>query len=155
MASHRDAEDGAFRPLAEIRLDEGAHRIGTSGHPDEARGRAVAALEVIADHAGAAAHTALPGRSASGTLQRFDHMLGLHLETIDIVEIAVIGLGSDRKPPVLHVARCSAQPLTYGIAHDAAGIRIGDIDRRLQFARFLDPDRACHIAIALYRLKSV
>ena len=64
MLADRNAEDRAFRPSSEIRLHEHADRITAAGRLDDARRRAVAALEVVADHARAAADAALLDRPA-------------------------------------------------------------------------------------------
>src|SRR4029079_282010 len=92
METHGDAEDRAFRPLPEIRLDEGADRIDAPCHFHDPRCGSVTALEVVADHAGTATDAALLDGSAARALERLNHVRGLHMETIDVTKIAVIGL---------------------------------------------------------------
>ena len=150
----RHAEDRAFRPPPEIGLHEDADRVAlAAGDFDHSRRGAVATLEIVAQHAGTAADAALLERAAARRIQRLNHMLRLHVKAVDVVEIAVIGLGSDRQAPIGHDAGLD-QPLDRRIARKPAGMRVGDGDRRVQFATLLEPDRARHLAIAVERIIS-
>jgi hypothetical protein len=75
------------------------------------------------------------------------------MKAVDVVQVAIIGFGRDRQAPVLTSADIVLHhPLERGIARGAAGCGVGDGDRRLQFACFLDPQGAGHFAIAVERM---
>ena len=150
MAPHRHAQHREIFPPSEVRLHEDAKRVALARDLDDARGRAIAGLEVIGQHAGAAAHTAHGDRARARGVQRCHRVLRRHVESVDVVQVAVIGLGRNRQAPVLPRADAAPdQPADGRIAGDAAGVRIGDGDGRLQLARFLDPHHAGHLAIAV------
>ena len=64
-----------------------------------ARRGAGAALELVADHAGAAADIALGDRSRDRAIERGERVLGGDREARRIAEPAVIGFGHDRQQP--------------------------------------------------------
>ena len=70
LAAHRHAGDGELRPPAEVGLHEHADGVAARVLADAPRRRADAALEAVADHAGAAADVALGDRAASGIVDR-------------------------------------------------------------------------------------
>ena len=128
--------------------------VGLHQHPDGvvrpalaelARGRADAALEFVADHARPAADVAFghaPGpRAGPGR----EDVLLLDVETVDVVEVAVIGLGDDRQRPP-HGGRADRALFDLigddGVAHHADAVRVGDHDRPFEVAGLLDPVRA-------------
>ena len=138
---------------AEVGLQEHAHRVAFARNGDDSRCRAVTALEVIADHAGAAAHAAKLDRPAARAIECGDGVLGCHVKAVDVVEVAVIGLGRDRQAPGLPGADGTGdEPADGRVAGDTAGMSVGDGDRRLQLAGFLDPCDARHLSIAVQRV---
>ena len=58
------------------------------------------ALEAVADHPGAAADAALLDRPGRGARERLVHVLGAHVEAVDVVQHAVPGLAHHRQAPV-------------------------------------------------------
>ena len=82
--------------------DRVAAVLGSSSRDDGAD----AALEAVADHAGAAADVALGHRPALGAVERLEDVRLLDVEAVDVVEVAVVGLGHDRqRPPVARARR--------------------------------------------------
>jgi hypothetical protein len=53
------------------------------------------ALELVADHSGAAADVALLDRTAGRAVEGRVEMLGAHMEPVDVVEQAVVRLADD------------------------------------------------------------
>ena len=113
-----------------------------------ARRSAGAALELVADHARAAADIALGDRSRDRAVQRGERMFGSDREARRIAEPAVIGLRHDRQQPghrhlVAH-GECADR-----IAHHADRVCVGYADGRRQQSLFGDPCPAGHLAIAV------
>ena len=86
--------------------------------------------------------------------QRLRSVLGSDVETVDVVEVAVPGLGHHRQRPP--VARCIRATGTHAlgdhrIAHHADAVRVGQHHRAFQLAGFLEPCRAGHLAVAVER----
>ena len=81
-------------------------------------------------------------------------VLGLDVETVDVVEPAVPGLGDDgQRPPVaagIGLAVGDA-PLDDGVAHDADAVGVGDHHGAFEEAGFFDPGGAGHFAVAVVR----
>ena len=83
---------------AVVRLHEHADGVAPPLHVDAPRGRADAALELVAGHARAAADIAL-GDRARLRRRRAPRSTcsGLHVKAVDVVQVAVPGLGDDRQ----------------------------------------------------------
>ena len=135
---------------AVVALDQHADRVAAGLGGEHARRGADAALEAVADHPGAAADVALGDGPAARAVERREHVLGLHVEAVDVVEQAVVGLGHDRQAPGLQ-ARPRHLPLEDRVAHDADAVRVGDRDRALEEAALLEPRRPGHLAVAVER----
>ncbi len=81
-------------------------------------------------------------------------VLGPHVKAVDVVEVAVPGLGHDgQRPPVAARVRgaCPHAPGDGGIAHDTDAVRVREQHRSLELAGFLEPGRAGHLAVAVER----
>ena len=106
----------------------------------------------MADHAGAAADVALLDRPAARGGEGQGDVLGLDVEAVDVVEMAVPGLGHDRQRPPVARGIGPAGMQAFGdhrIADHANAVRVGQHDRPLELARFVDPGRAGHLAVAV------
>ena len=117
-----------------------------------ARSGARAALELVADHARAAADAAFLHRAALGAVERVESVLVLHVEAVHVVEVAVVGLGHDRQaPPIPGSVRRAVgdAPFDHGVAHDADAVGVGQHDRAFEKAALLDPGHAGHLAVAV------
>ncbi len=153
LAAHRHAIDAQQVARAVIGLDQHADGEALAGFGRDAACRADAALEFMADHAGAAADIALGHRAALGIFQRLmGHGLG-HRKGLGIGEVAIMGLGHDRQMEGLDDAllrRIAAD----GVAHHAHAMGAGDADGRGEQALLREPDRAGHLAIAVEAVES-
>ena len=139
---------------AVVGLHQDPDRVAALSGRHDARGGADAALEAVADHARPAAHRSFGNRAAFGRVERGEHVLVLHVEAVDVVQIAVVGLGHHRqRPPVAgRVGRARADPPADDrVAHHAHAVRVGDHDRALEKSRLLDPRGARHLAVAVLR----
>ena len=105
----------------------------------------------MADHARAAADRPFLRQAARGVVERGEHMLRLHVEAIDVVQTAVVGLGDDRQPPRLQHVLLGNLPPDDGVPHDADAVGIGHRHRPFQQPALLDPGRAGHFAVAVQR----
>src|SRR5205823_2902231 len=73
--------------------------------PWVARGGSSAALEAVAAHRCATADIAFSDRARARAVERFEDMLRLDMEAVDVVQTSVIGFGDDRQQPrLLHLA---------------------------------------------------
>ena len=152
LAANRCAGDCQQLAAAVVRLDEHADRVAAVFRAQHAGRRADAALEPVADHPGAAADIAFGHRTAARPIQRLERMGLRDVESVDVVQEPVPRLGDDGKAEVAGIAFASAAlhvPLDDRVAHDADAVRVGDENRGAQEARFLDPGRAGHLAVAV------
>ena len=84
-------------------------------------------------------------------------VLGLHVESVDVVQVAIISLRHDRqRPPVTRIVRPTLlhPPLDYRIAHHSYTVGVGDHHRPFEEARLLDPGRSGHLTVAVKRVPS-
>ena len=152
VLADRDARDAQRRARSVVRLHQHPDRLRPSLHVHLARGRADAALESVAGHSGAAADVALFDRARFRALDRRIHVRGLHVETVDVVQLAVPGLGDDRgRPPVARGVRVAVlhAPGDRRLVHGADAVRVGEHHRPLEQAALLDPGAAGHLARAV------
>src|SRR6185437_15831685 len=134
----------------EVRLEQDTDGVGGAGVLDQAGGRAVAALELVAVHAGAAADAALVGLVTAGDAEGGDDVLLVHVMTVDVVQVAVPGLRGDGKQP--HIGELGVSLVHPGDdpgVRDTDGVGVGDGDRALHGARLLDPGNAGHLPVAV------
>jgi hypothetical protein len=148
--AERQAGQHKLLAAAEVRLQEDADRVLGAVVRHQARGRARAALELVAVHAGAAADRALLDGAGAGRLKgRDDRLLG-DVVAVDVVQVAVPGLGGDGQQPGLGHRRvvldCPGDDAGVG---DADGVRVRDGDRACERAGFGDPGDAGHLAVAV------
>ena len=113
-----------------------------------------AGLELVAVHAGAAADGAFVWLFMLGGLKRGDHGLLGDVVTVDVVEVAVPGLGGDRQQPHLGELRViPVHPADDAGVGDPDRVRVGDRYRALEGAGLLDPGDAGHFAVAVLRVE--
>ena len=129
--------------------------IGLHEHADRplaglARGGAEAALEAMADHAGATTGAALAHGAVRGIRECLVDVLGPDVEAVDVVERAVPRLADHRQAPE-HLAAVVLTHLGLDerVAHDADAVRVGEADRRGQAARLADPLEPGQLAVAV------
>ena len=145
----RDAKCGA---RAVVRLHQHADRERVALHVHVARRRPDAALESVAGHAGAAADVALLDRAGFRALDRRIDVRGFYVESVDVVQLAVPGLGDDRcRPPVARGIRVTVlhAPGDRRLVHGADAVRIGEHHRPFEKAAFFDPGASGHLARAV------
>ena len=98
LAPDRHAVDPEQIARPVIRLDQRADGVARAGLGHHARGGARAALELVADHAGAAADIAFGDRLAAVAPSRAANAQFLgDREALNVVQPAIIGLGHDRQ----------------------------------------------------------
>ena len=89
----RDAGDAQLVAPSVVALHEHAYRVAACFRVEHARGGSDSSLEFVADHAGSAADVAFFDRAAVRGIERLEDVLGLDVESVDVVEIAVPGFG--------------------------------------------------------------
>ena len=98
LATDRHAIDAQQIARAIVRLHQRADRIALAILDDDARCRAGSALELVADHAGAAADIAFgDGAAADRAVERGKRVLLRQRESLDVAQPAIVGLGDDRQ----------------------------------------------------------
>jgi hypothetical protein len=100
--------------------------------------RAATALEAVTDHAGAA-DAAFFDRTAARAVERGKHVFVAHVETVDVVQIAVERFAGNRQCPLAHRPHPRDEPLDRRIAYCAAGMRIRDRDRTIAAPTLFHP----------------
>ena len=81
-------------------------------------------------------------------------VLGLHVESIDVVQKAIPCFGDNgERPPIAFHVGCTVLhfPGDDGIAHNADAMRVGDHDRAIEQAGIFKPRGAGHFSIAVER----
>ena len=81
-------------------------------------------------------------------------MFGFDVKTVDVVEVAVPGLGDHRqRPPVAGGVRLALTntPGDRRLVDRTDAVGVGDHDRALELAGLLDPGGAGHLAVAIER----
>ncbi len=83
-------------------------------------------------------------------LQRLDDGVFVDVVAVDVVEVAVPGLGRDREQPDVGEVRVAlVHPGDDAGVGDADGVGVGDRDRALAGAGLFDPGDAGHLAVAV------
>lgn len=149
----RVARDAQRRALPVVRLHERADRPAARRFGDDARRGADAALELVADHAGAAADAAFRDRARTRGGERLRDVPDAHVLPPDVVQESVERLHHDRHAPVhvLALARAALRALggDERIAHDADVVRVRIGDRRRQQPRLANPFEPGRVAVAV------
>ena len=154
FAAHVDAGDAKLLARSVVALHEDADRVASGFCVEHARTRSDSALEFVADHARAAADVAFFDGPGVSDVEGVPGVFGLHVESVDVVEIAVPGFGDDRKrPPVaFHIGRAVLDlPGDDGVANHANAVRVGDHDGAIEESGVVDPGCAGHFAVAVER----
>jgi len=102
----------------------------------------------VAPHARAATDGTLLDRPAARSVERCEGMLGRDMESVDVVQAAVVRLGNDRERPE-EGGITLAIPGNDGIPHNPDTVRVGDQDRPFEEARVLDPRGAGHLTVSI------
>ena len=90
--------------IAVIGLHQHAYRPASAAIFHHARRRADAALEVVADHAGAAAHAAFRDRAAVSVVDRRVDVRFGHVVRVRIVEPAIVSFGGNGQGELMRIA---------------------------------------------------
>ncbi len=148
--AHRDAVDAEDRARRVVRLHERGDGEALAAELDDTRRRARPALELVADHAGAAPDVALGHGTGGGSRQRLGDVLRVHVLPADVVQVAVPGLPHVRHAPV-ELARPAGLDLAphQGVADHSDAVRVGQGDGRHQEAALADPLEAGELAVAV------
>src|ERR1019366_3832539 len=105
---------------------------------EHARRGSYSSLEFVADHAGAAAYVAFFYGAGVRGIQGVEDVLGFHVESVDVVEIAVPGFGHHGQgPPVAFYVGLAAFhfPGDDGVAHHSDAVCVGDHDGTVEETR--------------------
>ena len=135
-----NAGDAQLIAASVVALHQHADGVAAGFRIEHAGGGADSAFEFVADHAGAAADVAFFHGAAVGSIEGVEGVLGLDVESIDVVQIAVPGFGDDGQgPPVaFHVGLAALHfPGDDRIAHHADAVGVGDHDRAVEECRTL------------------
>jgi hypothetical protein len=84
-------------PPPEVGLHQCAQVVGLAAEIEAPRGGAGAALELVADHARAAADIAFRDLPAPCRLERRDHVRLADVQAVHVVQCGIAGLGHDRQ----------------------------------------------------------
>ncbi len=132
---------------AEVGLHEHADGVAAAAARQDARGGADAALEAEGDGARARADRALFDRAALRGTQRAEDLFAPDVAAPDVVEEAVVRLADERVDGAhLLVAGQGEHPLDERVRRARDVERVGEQNRRLDLAEFLEPAssrRAC------------
>src|SRR5258706_11844954 len=149
LANRHAVDLQSFAPPV-VGLDEYAHRVATGRCRNHARGCAGAALEIVADHASAPAYVAFGHRPTRRVLYCLRNMLRLHVQSVDITEQAIVGLGHHRQSPEDILSIMMGYGITHQrIAYHAHAMRIGERNRRHEHPRLPHPLQSGHLAVAV------
>src|SRR6516162_3695659 len=135
-----------------VTLHQHSDGVAPSIGVQHARTRPDPALELVANHAGAAAHIALLHWTGMSRVESMPRVFRLHVKSVDVVEVSVPRLGDDRqRPPVaLHIRRSSLYlPGDDRVAHDSDAMSIRDHHWTIQKSRVVHPCRPGHFTIAV------
>lgn len=151
IAPDRVAVDPQFIANAVVGLNDRAHRPAALSAAQPARRVADAALEFMADHAAAPAHGTLLYCPSRGVLHGLSDVLGLDVETVDVVDQAVIGFQYHRHVPVeTSVVRLMLSiQRNQRITHHAEAVGVGEGNRAGQQTRLTNPLKPGGVAIAV------
>ena len=118
------------------------------------RSRANSTFESISDHSCSAADVAFRHRSTRGGVDCLQHMLFPDMETEGIVQCAIPGLGDDGHnagETFVGIRAAVDAPLDGGVANCANADRVGDHDRPIGHAEFIDDHHAGYLPGAVER----
>ncbi len=93
FASHGNARDAQLVALSVVALHQHADGVSARFRIEHAGRSSDPSLEFVADHARSTAHVAFLDRAAVRGIEGVENMLGFHVESVDVVEIAVPGFG--------------------------------------------------------------
>ncbi len=150
LLPHGHAVDPKPLAVAVVRLNERAHRVAALGLFEPARRRSDPALELVADHPRPAPDVAFAHRAGRGSGDRREHVLGLHVQAIDVVQHPVPCLADDGKAPC--VVTHGAPPDRLGdqrITNHADRVRVREPDRRRQKTRLSHPFEPGQLAVSI------
>ena len=154
FSPHGNARDAQLISLSVVALHEHADGVPARFRIEHAGGSSDSSLEFVADHAGAAADIAFFDWAAMRGIESVESVFRLHVESVDVVEIAVPGFGDDGQgPPVaFHVGLAALHfPGDDGVAHHAYAVGVGDHDGAVEEAGVFEPGGAGHFAVAVER----
>lgn len=108
-------------------------------------------LELVTDHAGAAADIPFGDWTRTGSVQRGEHVLLLDMKTGQIIQIAVISLRDDREA---HLSFLIAQfafklPLDQRVSDRSHAVGVRNAYRAFEVTGLLHPRRAGHLSVAV------
>ncbi len=139
----RDAVDPQELASPVVRLYERADGEAAGFGRDDAGRGADAALELVADHAGPTPDPTLGDRAAGRSVDRGVEMVGQHVETVDVIEQAVVRLADHGQGPEVGVRPVRPHGVgEEGVVDDADGMGVRDRDRARRAARTRGPTRA-------------
>ena len=152
--AHRHPRDREVATHAEVRLHEHPDDVLIVAVGERSRCRPRAALVRVAIHPGPTADRALLDRAGARGLERPYRDLDRDVAAVDVVQVAVPGLGHHREQPGLGDARVMLDgPGDDPGVRDPDRVRVGDHDRAGGGPRLLDPGDAGHLAVAVLRVE--
>ena len=147
------AGNGQPRAHPVVCLDQRADGETRAVDVEPTRGRAGAALELVADHARAPARVAFAHGAGSGGVYGLPRQSFGDVQPVDVVQHAVVGLGHDGHcPEVVRFPGCAVSldhPADCRRVAWPDGMGVRDQDRPGQPAAVTHPVRPGHLAIAV------
>src|SRR5258708_24302 len=152
FAANVDPGDAKLVARTIVALHQHADGIATLFRVEDARTGTDPSLEFVTDHARAAADIAFFDRPAVSGIECMPCVLGFDVESVNVVEIAIPGLGDYReRPPVaLHVGTAALDlPGDDCVSNHSDAVRVGDHHGTIEKSGVVDPGRAGHLSIAV------
>src|SRR5262249_33667463 len=144
----RHAIDPQCLAQSVIGLDQCSDGVTSPVLGNDPRRRACSALELVANHAGAATNIAFGDRPAAGRgIESSEGMFSCKGKALNLAQPPVIGLSNTRQQPLLWRATAHGER-TDRVAHHADLTRVRDADRRPEQALLSNPWQASHLAVA-------
>ena len=153
LRAHRRAGNSQLPLGAAIALHQRRHPIGTS----HAGRRSNAALESKANHSGAAADVAFRHASGRRAIHGLEHMRGLYVKSVDVVQKAVPRFRNNWERPEIIAGAVGGPAFVFhlpgdgSIAHHAHAVSVGDEDGACQEPGFFEPGGPGHLTVTVLR----
>ena len=145
--------NGQFGARAEVGLNEGGDGEGAPAIADQSGRGAIAALVVVAVHAGSTTDRSLCDRAGCRGVERRLDVLGADVTTVEVVEVPVPRFGAHRQQPVPREQRVDAvDPADHPGVAGADRVRIRQHDRQIERSGLVDPCGAGHLAVSVERV---
>src|SRR5262249_519554 len=111
-------------------------------------------LEFEAGISSSSSYVSFRNRARCGGVERMEGVLGLYMEAVDVVQVAVVGFADHGSRPPISVCVRGAMfdaPCDHGIVNNAHAVGVGDHDRAVEKSGIVDPGAAGKLSSAIER----